>query len=86
MLHNLTFFLSNISENASKVLLQEYKKAMFLIKISPKLYPKLLINSEKEYRKFLFYRRYMIIYYIEECNIYIDYIIDCRTNYLKYIN
>lgn len=45
------------------------------------MYPKLL--SDNSYRKILFNKKYIILYTIDNNNIYIDSVLYCGQDYLK---
>jgi len=76
-------FLSRVSVKASEKLYQEYLIGIENIKQNPYGYQ--YFYDKKKYRRYLFYKRYLIIYLIEKNTIYIIYIVDVRQNYFKYI-
>jgi len=80
MLRSHIEFLSRVSVKASEKLSKEYIEA---IKRNPNGYP--YFNTKSVYRKYIFYKRYLIIYLVEKNIIYIDYIVDTRQNYFKNI-
>lgn len=74
-------FLARVSTNGSKKLIQEFYEGIQRIIVNPKGYP--YLDKNKTYRKYIFYKRYLIIYLIEKNIIYIDYIVDTRQNYFN---
>ena len=76
-------FLSRVSAKASRNLLKEYFIGIENIKLNPYGYP--YLDERKIYRRYIFYKRYLIIYLVEKFIIYIEYIVDTRQNYFKNI-
>lgn len=74
-------FLAKVSVKASKNLEEEFYEGVRRIGENPYGYP--YENDKTRYRRYLFYKRYLIIYLIEKDIIYIDYIVDVRQNYFK---
>jgi plasmid stabilization system protein ParE len=78
-----TKFLANVSPDAARRLLAEYKKVAKLIADNPLQFP---FADEidvpgilpQTYRKCLFARRYKALFLVEGNNVFIDAIIDCR--------
>ena len=81
MLREHQKFLSKVSVKASKKLNQYFYEGVQRIIENPYGYP--YFNEEKTYRRYIFYKRYLIIYLVEKNIIYIDYIVDTRQNYFK---
>lgn len=84
MLNSHIEFLARVSIKASTKLLQEYFIGIENIKRNPYGYP-YLGERKQRYHKYLFCKRYLIIYLVEKETIYIDYIVDVRQNYFTNI-
>ena len=78
-----TEFLAQISTAAARKLLVNFKKTMVLLSDNPMAFP---FADEVDvpgippetYRRCVFDKRYKAIYLIEDNDVYIDAIIDCR--------
>jgi len=76
-------FLKRVSYKAAlKLNLQFYEGVQRIIQ-NPYGYP--YLDERRIYRKYIFYKRYLIIYLVEKSIIYIEYIVDTRQNYFNYI-
>lgn len=75
-------FLSKVSIKAAIKLKQTFKEYIIILKYYPKLWKKLNSKREKppSIRKMVFEKRYILIYFIVNNNIYIDTILDSRQN------
>lgn len=76
-------FISKVSKAAAKVQNTEFKNAIKSIKEDPKSYKFLseeYLQSNK-YRKYVVSKRYIILYQIIEETVYIEFVIDTRTDY-----
>ncbi len=76
-------FLAQVSEQAAQNLIKEFMvctKSLEKFPIrNPWLSdPALPINK---YRKLLINKRYLLIYKIKGCTVFVDYIVDCRQDY-----
>lgn len=83
MLLTHTEFIARISTTAARKLLSEFKKIKGRLSRNPHQFPfadeiDAPGISPKTYRKCLFYNRYKALFLIEDDNVYIDAIIDCR--------
>ena len=88
MLDNHVAFLAKVSTNAALKMADEILHDMESLSENPNRYPAYR-NSfiyHKQYRKMISAKRYLIIYEINEANVYVDYIIDCRQHYEWLIN
>lgn len=81
MLYKHEKFLARVSIPASERLFQEYNIAIQTIKRNPYGYP--YIDEKRKHRRYIFYKRYLIIYLVEKNIICIEYIVDTRQNYFK---
>ena len=75
-------FLSKVSIKAAIKLKQTFKEYIIILKYYPKLGRKLNSKREKppSIRKMVIEKRYILIYFIENNNIYIDTILDSSQN------
>ena len=83
MLLTHTEFLSRVSPAAARRLLADFKKITGLIADNPLQFPfadELDVPGipPKTYRKCVFDGRYKALYLVEDDNVYIDAVIDCR--------
>ena len=83
MLREHENFLSRVSIKATKKLKQEFDEGVQRILENPYGFP--YLGERRIYRKYIFYKRYLIIYLVEKTTIYIEYIVDTRQNYFKQI-
>jgi plasmid stabilization system protein ParE len=76
-------FLANVSEEAAKNLIEEFKESAKTLESFPERNPWLsdLAMPVNKYRKLLMCKRYLLIYQIKNNAVYIDYNIDCRQDY-----
>jgi len=83
MLSNHARFLANVSEEAARSFIEQFKYAAKSLELLPDRNPwlsdpALPINK---YRKLLFSKRYLIIYQIKMDKVYIEFVLDCRQAY-----
>ena len=83
MLLSHTEFLAQVSTAAARRLLTDFKKTMKRLSDNPMAFPfadELDVPGipPETYRKCVFDKRYKAIYLIEDHDVYIDAIIDCR--------
>jgi len=83
MLYSHELFLTRVSIKATETLRKEFNEGVQRIIQNPYGYP--YLDESKTYRKYIFYKRYLIIYLVEKFTIYIEYIVDTRQNYFNYI-
>ena len=81
MLREHELFLLKVSIKATKKLREEFYAGTQKILENPYGYP--YLDERKTHRKYIFYKRYLIIYLVEKTIIYIEYIVDTRQNYFK---
>ncbi|MEX2462403.1 MAG: type II toxin-antitoxin system RelE/ParE family toxin [Paenibacillaceae bacterium] len=76
-------FLANVSEEAAKNLIEDFKLSARSLEIFPDRNPWLSDSAMplNKYRKLLFRKRFLLIYLIKQDSIYIEYIVDCRQDY-----
>lgn len=82
MIKRHILFLSKVSIKAAIKLKQTFKEYMIILKYYPELGKKLNLKREKppSIRKMVIEKRYILIYFIINNNIYIDTILDSRQN------
>jgi len=78
-----TEFLARVSPSAARRLIAEFKKVKNRLSENPFQFPyaddrDVPDITPETYRKCLFYGRYKALFIIEESNVFIDAIIDCR--------
>ena len=83
MLTDHARFLANVSEEAARKFIEDFKISTKSLEILPNRNPwlsdpALPINK---YRKLIFSKRYMIIYQMKLNKVYLDYVLDCRQDY-----
>ncbi len=81
-LYSHSFYKRKYSKSAYKKFLEDFDSSIQSLLIFPYMYPKVSKNSS--YRKILFNKKYKILYSIKNDCIYIDSIINCKQNYIKY--
>ena len=75
-------FLSNVSINAAEKLQGKFISSMKSLEKNALSYPVLVLNKENtKYRKLFVPKRYLILYEVEDNNIFVDYVVDCRQDY-----
>lgn len=76
-------FLANVSEEAAKILIEDFRVSAKSLESIPDRNPWLSDSALpiNKYRKLIFCKRYLMIYQIKSGNVYIDYIVDCRQDY-----
>lgn len=76
-------FLANVSEEAARKLIEEFKISAKSLETFPDRNPRIadLALPINKYRSLLLMKRYLVIYQIKIKRVYIDYIVDCRQNY-----
>ncbi|MBQ0035453.1 MAG: type II toxin-antitoxin system RelE/ParE family toxin [Firmicutes bacterium] len=83
LIKNHLLFLANVSKESARKLNKEFKSAIKKIAEDPKMYQ--LFECEfipyGKYRKYVVSKRYLIIYHIKEDSIFVDYVIDTRSDY-----
>lgn len=76
------FYKQKYSKEAAKKFFEDFNSCIQSLYLFPYMYPKILNNSV--YRKILFNKKYLILYTIDNNIIYIDSIVNCKQNYIKY--
>ena len=84
MLESHAAFLGHVSIDAAKKFTADFAKAAASLSEFPELGS--WLNQPyipyRKYRKLLFGRRYLIIYMTKDSNVYIDYVVDTRQDYM----
>jgi len=87
MLFSSIEFLSNININSAKKLGNEFFTTVNLLKFYPYRFPVCYINLNNSisYRKIVINKKYIILYYINQNNVFVDLFLDTRKyyNFLK---
>ncbi|MDR0931156.1 MAG: type II toxin-antitoxin system RelE/ParE family toxin [Clostridiales bacterium] len=74
-------FLSMISASAANKLNNEFYTYIKSLEENPLRNPIFLVeNVDIKYRKLFVPKRYIILYEVEDDNVYVDYVIDCRQS------
>ena len=86
MLIRHTRFLANVSVPAARGLATEFEKVLDVLEDNPFQFP---VETEYElppgqFRKALFCKRYKAIFYVEDNNVFLDAVLDCRQDNSKY--
>ena len=77
-----SFYKCKYSKASSEKFFEDFNSSIQSLLLFPYMYPK--ISTDSLYIKILFNKKYLIIYLIENDNIYIDSIVNCKQNYLEY--
>ena len=85
MLEKNTIFLSKVNPKFARYLNSVYKSYLKNLESNPLKYPIVYKNKKHEYRKILIDKKYVIIYHIQSCTIYVDIFANCKQDYGKYI-
>lgn len=75
-----SFYKSKYSKASAHKFFKDFNSSIQSLLLFPYMYPK--ISTNNPYRKILFNKKYLIIYFIENGNVYIDSIINCKQNYI----
>ena len=75
-------FASTVNMTFARSITNSFENALQNLSTNPDRHPLWLTDFPipRAYRKILIRKRYLILFYIEENNIFIDYILDCRMN------
>lgn len=71
-------FLANVNVKAAYRLSNKIQEEIMTLKYNPKRTSKYEIIKNCQYRKLIINKKYLVIYFINQETIYIDYIFDCR--------
>ena len=71
-------FLANVNVKAAYRLANKIQEEIITLKYNPKRTSKYEIIKNSQYRKLIINKKYLVIYFINQETIYIDYIFDCR--------
>jgi plasmid stabilization system protein ParE len=76
-------FLANVSEEAARNFIDEFKHSASSLELLPERNPWLTDPALpiNKYRKLIFGKRYIIIYQIKSGKVYLDNVLDCRQDY-----
>ena len=76
-------FMAQVNKEAAKAKKKEIMTAMRSLCQIPQRFPffeELYITPNK-YHKMFIEKRYLVLYQIQDDNVYVDYILDCRKDY-----
>jgi len=81
-LDNHIHFAANVSTRFAKSLRNAFDKVLHGLSDNPERYPLWLptFDLPKAYHKILIKKRYLILFYIDSSNVFVDYILDCRMD------
>ena len=71
-------FLANVNVKAAYRLANKIQEEIITLKYNPKRTSKYEIIKNCQYRRLIINKKYLVIYFINQETIYIDYIFDCR--------
>ena len=71
-------FLANVNAKAAYRLADKIQEEINTLKYSPKRTSKYEIIKNCQYRRLINNKKYLVIYFINQETVYIDYIFDCR--------
>ena len=82
MLDNHVLFLAKVSPKSAKSLKQTFINTVRTLDENPEHYPRWQPDFELPlpYHQVLIKKRYLVIFYIKENNVYVDYFLDCRMD------
>ena len=83
MLVSHAAFLAQVSPEAAERLTLDFEKTAKSLEIMPHRCPWLSGEyiPKNSYRYILFGKRYLLIFQIQDNNVYVDYVVDCRQDY-----
>ncbi len=84
MLVSHSRFLAQVSEKAALDLVAEFSAKAKALEEFPERNPRLTdpYIAAGKYRKLLMGKRYLLIYQIKGETVYVDYVVDCRQDYV----
>ena len=84
-LDNYVRFSTNVSTKFAKSIRTNFYNALYELQNNPDRFPLWQPSFEvyKPYHNILIKKRYSVIYYIEDNNIFIDYLLDCHMDNSK---
>ena len=76
-------FLAQVSEDAALRLTDEFVNKAKTLEDMPERCPWLICDgiAERKYRKLIFEKHYMLVFQIVDKTVYVDAMLDCRTDY-----
>ena len=84
MLVSAAAYLAKINPTAAQKLIDTFEEAVQSLETMPYRCP--WLNAEclpvNKYHSLLFDRRYLLIFLIRDKTVYVDYVVDCRQDYL----
>ena len=85
MLDMHVIFLARVSPKASRSLKQTFIKTIKSLDYDPDKHPLWLPDFElpRPYHKILIKKRYLLLFYIYNNNVFVDYLLDCRMDNSK---
>jgi plasmid stabilization system protein ParE len=76
-------FLARVSQEAATRLMDEVLSEIASLSENPQRFP--VYQNEfipqGRYRRMLSFKRYLVLYEIDGTNVFVDYIVDCRSDY-----
>lgn len=77
-------FLAHLSEQAAQNLIEEFDASAKSLEDLPERNPWLSNPAVpvNKYRRLLICKRYLLIYQIKDSTVYVDYVVDCRQDYV----
>lgn len=82
LLEKHIIFLAKVNSKSAHNLRKTFIRTIKSLHNNPDRYPLWLPNTKlsKPYHKLLIKKRYLLIFYIDENNVYIDSLLDCRMD------
>ena len=82
MITDHVYFLAGINPDAAETLRENIMGKIFSLRTMPERFPFLDIeDGESGYRKMLVSRWYLVLYKVEDDTVYVDYVLDGRSDY-----
>jgi len=83
MLDSHVEFLARVSEKAATNLMEEILSDIESLSEHPQRFPVFenQFIADNRYHKMLSARRYLVIYEVNNANVFVDHIVDCRQNF-----
>jgi hypothetical protein len=83
MMQEHILFLDQVSVSAAERLLNEYAEKVADLDSLPMRYPYLEDPNipPKKYRKLLLAKQYLVLFQVKGKTVYVEYVIDCRSQY-----
>ena len=84
MLDSHVDFLARVSQSAAAKLIDEVLDDIASLSVNPQRFPAFENEfiPDNRYRRMLSAKRYLVLYEIDGTNVFVDYIVDCRSDYV----